>query len=282
MVHFGTSMLSWIPSWTGEGGAYAIEKAAQCGFELLEISLPGNLDIDTSGVRSQLEHYGIGGRFSLLLPAAYHLPIHPGKALEYLKVAIEIVHKMNGHFLGGVFYGAIGVFSGHPRTENERETMEKVLREAASFAGERDITLALEPVNRYETYLVTSTSEALDLIEAVGSPGLGLMLDTFHMNIEESNFSEPLLAAGKHLHYMHLAGSDRGLPGEDHVSWDELFGALRDIGFEGDLVLESFSSGVPGMAEKTALWRPSRYPPDELASASLGFMRKKARQYGLI
>jgi len=281
MIRFGTSMLSWIPAWTRQDGAVAIKKAAEAGFDLLEISLPEDLDVDVAALREQLLATGLEARFSVLLPASCHVPLHPERALTHLKAAIDLVSRAGGDFLGGVFYGSIGVFSGAARTPRETETITGVLRQAASFATDRGITLALEPVNRYETYLVTSAAEAVEFIREVATPGLALMLDTFHMNIEESNFYDPLLAGGSHLKYVHLSGSDRGLPGEDHIPWDEFFRGLADIGYQGDLVLESFTSQAPGLAGKTSLWRRSPYAPDELAAASLRFMRRKAGQYGL-
>lgn len=274
-------MLSWIPAWTKEGGAVAIQKAARLGFDLLEISLPEDLNMDVPALREQLLTAGIEARFSVLLPASCHLPLYPEKALSHLKAAIGLVSRAGGNFLGGVFYGSIGVFSGAARTPRETETITGVLREAASFATDGGVTLALEPVNRYESYLVTSAAEAPEFIAEVASPALGLMLDTFHMNIEESNFYDPVLAGGARLQYVHLSGSDRGLPGEDHIPWDEFFRGLADIGYQGDVVLESFTSQAEGLAEKTSLWRRSPYPPDELAAASLRFMRQKARHCGL-
>ena len=281
MIQFGTSMLAWIPQWTDEAGAYAIRKTAECGFDLLEISLPAELDINPELIRRQLAHYGLAARFSLLLPAGYHLPACPEGGLAYLKRAIERVHQAEGRFLGGVFYGAIGVFSGRLRTAEEIDCITSILTDATAYAAARDITLALEPVNRYETYLLTSAAETLDVIERIQSPALTLMLDTFHMNIEEADFYAPIKAAGRHLQYLHIAGSDRGKPGDDHIPWDACFRGLKDIGFDGDLVLESFSSQVEGLGEKTALWRRSSYAPDELARGSLQFMQEKAKQWGL-
>ncbi len=281
MIKFGTSMLSWIPCWTREGGAYAIKKAAQSGFDLLEISLPPSLDIDVNSTKRQLAINNIAPRFTLLLPEECHVPFYPQKALNHIRRSLDLVGEMEGRLLGGVFYASIGAFTGDGCSEEERRVIRDVLAEGTSYAASKGITLLLEPVNRYETYVMTSTKEAMAIISAVGSPNLRLMLDTFHMNIEESGFYEPIIAAGKHLQYMHISGSDRGMPGEDNIYWDELFRGLADIEFDGDLVVENFSSEVEGLAGLTALWRKSDYGPDELAIKSLQFMKSKARKWGL-
>src|SRR5690606_37015229 len=106
-----------------------------------------------------------------------------------------------------------------------------------------------EPINRYETYVLTSANEVLNLATEIGHPALGLMLDTFHMNIEENDFYTPVLAAGNKLKYVHMTESDRGMLGEGNVYWDDFFKGLAQINYSGDLVLENFTSQVPGMAE---------------------------------
>ncbi len=281
MIKFGTSMLSWIPCWTREGGAYAIKKAAQCGFDLLEISLPPHLDIDVDRTKRELARNKIAPRFTLLLPKEYHVPLYPKKALNYIKRSLDLVSEMEGRLLGGVFYASIGAFTGDVCKEEEKRVIRDVLAEGTSYAASKRITLLLEPVNRYETYVMTSTKEAMAFISAVGSPNLRLMLDTFHMNIEESGFYKPIIAAGKQLHYMHISASDRGMPGKGNICWDELFRGLADIEFDGDLVIENFSSEVEGMAGLTSLWRKSGYAPDELAIKSLQFTKSKASKWRL-
>jgi D-psicose/D-tagatose/L-ribulose 3-epimerase len=281
MVKFGASMLSWITNWSPEAGLYAIEKTAACGFDILEISLPASLNIDISTVKKQLLDFNIEGRYSLILPKDFHLPQYPDKALMLLKNAIDLVEEMEGHFLGGVLYSAIGAFSGKPCTKEEYAIVKDVFTSVCSHAASKGISLGLEPINRYETYVLTSADEVLSLVAEINHPALGLMLDTFHMNIEESDFYSPVLAAGNKLKYVHMTESDRGMLGEGNVHWDDFFRGLAQINYSGDLVLENFSSQTPGMSEMTSLWRPSKYDPMSLAKGSLDFMRQKALQWNL-
>lgn len=282
MLKFGASMLSWIPKWTSQGGTYAINKAATQGFDLLEISLPADLDVDVKRLRSEARQAGIDLRFSLILPKELHLPFYPEKALAHIKRAIDIVHQAEGRYLGGVLYSAIGVFTGKPCTNQERRIVVDIIGDAARYAAGKSINLALEPINRYESYVLNSAEQVRSVIAEIGAPNLGLMLDTFHMNIEETSFYDPVVQAQKQLYYLHMTGSDRGMPGQDNVRWDDLFSALALIGFQGDLVLENFSSEIEALRGPTSLWRNSKYGADALAMGSLKYLKEKAAAVNLI
>ncbi|TXK44849.1 TIM barrel protein [Pontibacter qinzhouensis] len=282
MLKFGASILSWIPAWSPEAGLYAIKKTASCGFDLLEISLPATMDFDAKTVKQQLRTHGIEGRCSFILPKEYHLLHHPRAAVNLLKTAIDKVEAMNGTYLGGVLYAAIGTFTGNPCTAAEKAILQDAIFQVAAYAQPRGITLGLEPINRYETYVFTSAAEVLHTIEELDAENLGLMLDTFHMNIEETSFYEPVVAAAGKLQYIHMTESDRGMLGEGNVHWDDLFKGLAAISYAGPLVLENFSSHIKELVGPTSLWRPSAYDPETLAKGSLSFMQAKSEEYGLL
>ncbi|MDP4185475.1 MAG: sugar phosphate isomerase/epimerase [Bacteroidota bacterium] len=279
MPKFGTSILSWIPSWTPEGGLYAIRKTAQNGFDLLEIILPPSLEFDPITVKRQLADHGIEGCCTLNMPANCHLPAHPDQAVRLIKAAIDKVAEMEGHFLGGVLHSAIGAFTGAPCTPNERLIVQQVFTEVAAYAGKYNITIAPEPINRYESYVFTAAGEVLDMIEKIGADNIGLHLDTFHMNIEERNFYDPIIHAGQRLQYLHITESDRGMTGEGNVHWDDLFKALATINYQGPLVLENFSSEIKELVGPTSLWRPSKYNSEDLAVGSLAFLKQMVKKW---
>jgi len=282
MIKFGASTLSWISSWSPEKGLYAIQKTAENGFDILEMSLPASLEFDAKTVKQQLADYGIEGRLTMILPQEAHLPFYPEKATRLLKGALDKVAELGGNFLGGVLHSAIGVFTREPRTEAEWDLLKTVFADVASYAKDREITLALEPINRYESYVLTSAAEVVTLAQELGMDNLGLMLDTFHMNIEENSFFTSVTKANHHLKYLHMTESDRGMLGEGNVHWDDLFKGLAEIKYSGPLVLENFSSHLTELIGPTSLWRPSPYDPETLAVGSLNFMKQKAAQWGLI
>ena len=279
MPIFGTTILSFIPCWSAEGGRFAIEKTAEYGFDMLEIILPASLDFDAKTTKKQLNQHGIAGRCTLNLPADCHLPFYPKKATAILKAALDKVADMEGDFLGGVLHSAIAQFTGQPCTKEERLIVQQVFTEVAAYARERNITIAPEPINRYESYVFTAAGEVLELIESIGMDNIGLHLDTFHMNIEERNFYDPVVSAGNRLKHLHITESDRGMLGEGNVHWDDLFRGLAEINYQGPLVLENFSSEIKELVGPTSLWRPSKYKSEDLAKGSLAFMRKMVEKW---
>lgn len=279
MPIFGTSILSFIPGWSSEGGKYAIKKTAEYGFDMLEISLPATLDFDAKATQKQLDQCGILGRCSLNLPANAHIPFYPEQAVAIIKLALDKVAVMNGDFLGGVLHSAIGTFTGNTCTKDEKLIVQQVFTEVAAYAKERNINLGIEPINRYESYVFTAADEVLKMIENIGTTNIGLHLDTFHMNIEESNFYDPIIRAGNNLNHLHITESDRGMTGEGNVHWDDLFKALAEINYQGPLVLENFSSEITELIGPTSLWRPSKYNSEDLAKGSLLFMKKMVSKW---
>jgi len=279
MPIFGTTILSFIPGWSAEGGRIAIEKTAAYGFDMLEIILPSSLDFDPKATKKQLDHYGIAGRCTLNLPTDCHLPFYPEKATAIMKAAIDKVADMEGDFLGGVLHSAIAQFTGQPCTKEERLIVRQVFTEVSGYARERNITIAPEPINRYESYVFTAAGEVLEMIDSIGDGNIGLHLDTFHMNIEERNFYDPIISAGSRLKHLHITESDRGMLGEGNVHWDDLFRGLAEINYQGPLVLENFSSEIRELVGPTSLWRPSNYNSEDLAKASLAFMRKMVEKW---
>lgn len=274
MPIFGTTILSFIPTWSNDGGRYAIEKTAEYGFDMLEIILPASLDFDAKKTKKQLNKNGVLGRCTLNLPTDCHIPFYPEEAIRIIKSALDKVAEMDGDFLGGVLHSAIGTFTGTPCTLDEKVILLQVFEDVAKYARQRNITIAPEPINRYESYVFTSANEVLDMIEHLDQPNIGLHLDTFHMNIEERNFYDPIIRAGNHLKHVHITESDRGMTGEGNVHWDDFFKALATINYQGPLVLENFSSQISALVGPTSLWRPSKYNSEYLAKGSLLFMKE--------
>jgi len=277
---FGASILSWIPPvWTPETGLYAIKKTAETGFDLLEILLPVSMDFDAEAVKKQLKQHHIEAVCSLNLPKNCHIPFHPLEATTLIKAALDKAAILEVPFLGGVLHAGIGVFTGLPRTKEEEVIICQVWTEVSSYAQNLGIKIGIEPVNRYESYICTAASETLTLLRKTNASNLGLHLDTFHMNIEEANFYDPIVQANEKLFHVHMTESDRGMLGEGNVHWDELFRALSEINYSGALVLENFSSEIKELVGPTSLWRPSKYNAEDLAKGSLDFMKKMVEKY---
>ena len=279
---FGAHAFIWAGEWTPEGAQKAIGGAAEAGLDFVEIPLLRPESMDITATRALLDRYGIGCTCSLGLPKAAHLPSAPEKAQSFLESAVDVTAGLEAPVLCGVLYAHLGTLTGRPPEQEELEDVARVLKNVARYAAERGVSLGVEAVNRYETYLINLAEQANAMLDRVGEPNVFVHLDTYHMNIEEKGFYEPIVATGPRMHYIHLSESDRGTPGTGNVHWDEVFRGLKAIDFDGYLVMESFAAINEDLAGATALWRDVVGDPETLIRDGLSFLRGKAAEHDVL
>lgn len=282
MEGFGVHTSMWTMNWNREGAEKAIAAAVKYKMDFIEIALLNAPAVDADHSRRLLEKHQLRSVCSLGLPEHAWASVHPEKAVEHLKVAIDKTADMGAEALSGVIFGGIGERTGVPPTEKEYDNIARALQAAAKHARTRGIELGVEAVNRYENHLINTAQQAVDMIERVGADNVFVHLDTYHMNIEEKGAANGILVARDHLKYIHLSESDRGTPGYGNVPWDEIYAALAAIGFKGGLAMESFINMPPEVAYGLAVWRPVAKDEQEVMGNGLPFLRNKAAQYGLI
>ncbi|TFL16212.1 sugar phosphate isomerase/epimerase [Jannaschia formosa] len=282
MKGFGVHTSMWTMSWDREGCERAVAKASSYGMDFLEIALLDPPSVDADHSRRTLEAAGMRSVCSLGLPQAVWASHNPDGAVDFLKGALDKAAAIGAEALSGVVYGGIGERSGKPPTTAELDNVARALTEAAAHAKSLGLLLGIEPVNRYESHLLNTGAQAVEMIERIGSDTLFVHLDTYHMNIEEKGIAQGILDARDHLRYIHLSESDRGTPGWGTVQWDEIFATLKAIGFDGGLAMESFIDMPPELAYGLSVWRPVAESEAEVMENGLPFLRGKARQYGLI
>ena len=148
------------------------------------------------------------------------------------------------------------------------------LRDLSAYAADHGVTICVEPLNRFETSFLNLASQAIEVVDRVDSKNCGLLLDTFHMNIEERSIGDAIRAAGPRMRHLHTCENDRGAPGSGHVPWDEVAKACGEIGYKGPMVIESFTSKVKSIARAAAIWRSFAASQDALATDGLRFLRR--------
>ena len=282
MRGFGVHTSMWTMSWDAEGAARAIAAAKASGMDFIEIALLDPASTDASLGRRLLDEAELPAVCSLGLPEAVWASRNPEGAVDFLRLAIEKAAGLGAEALTGVTYGGIGERSGLPPTERELDNVARALGEAAAIARSHGLLFGIEPVNRYETHLINTATQGVQMIERVGAGNMFLHLDTYHMNIEEKGAGNAIIAGREHLRYIHLSESDRGTPGQGTCDWDEIYATLAAIGFKGGLAMESFINMPPEIAFGLSVWRPVADSADEVIGQGLPFLRGKARQYGLI
>jgi D-psicose/D-tagatose/L-ribulose 3-epimerase len=182
---------------------------------------------------------------------------------------------MGGKKIGGPIYAAVGrTWQATPnQRKRDLERCVRNLKEVGKYAEDKGITLGVEPLNRFETSFINLAEQAVELVQMVDSPAIQIMLDTFHMNIEEKDLGQAIEMAGPYLIHVHANENDRGTPGSGHVPWTAVAAALKKINYSGALVIESFTTEVKEIARAAAIWRPLAPSQDALAAGGLSFLK---------
>ena len=281
MARLGAHTFIWADDWTRENAELVLHAAAAARLQVVEIPLLRPDEIDVAHTVALAAELGLGVTCSLGLPPQATLPDHPAEAQAFLKRALDVVKALGAWCLSGVTYSTLGKLSGAPPTEAEYAAIAAALKPVARHAASLGLELGLEPCNRYETHLLNTGAQAVALIERIGEPNLFVHLDTYHMAIEEEGFRAPIVALGRHLRYIHLSESGRRIPGRGNVNWNEVFAGLAAIGYDGDLVLESFVSIHPDIARALAVWRPVAPSIELLVDEGFRFLRGKAAAHSI-
>jgi D-psicose/D-tagatose/L-ribulose 3-epimerase len=242
-------------------------------------------DVHPAPIRRALDAAGIDVVTSTVLSAQTDLtspdPAVRRAGVEYLRRCTDVTAELGARQLSGVIYGEHGQRPPQrPGAEVWRWAAEG-LAAVAEHAAAAGIVIGIEPVNRYETPLVNTSEQALQLAEMVGADNVGVHLDTYHMNIEEKDWGEAVRIAGDRLCHFHLCENDRGIPGTGLVEWEELFGALGRMHYDGYAGLESFVDVSGDMAAGTCVWRDLAPNGDVLVNEGTAFLRELAHLNGL-
>jgi D-psicose/D-tagatose/L-ribulose 3-epimerase len=281
MIKYGAHAFVWIGDWNTADGNSAIHAAAEAGAEFIEIPLLNPSSFDAKSHKRELEAAGIFATASLILPKDAHMPVQPDRALAFLTEVLEKMDALGSRYLCGCIGYHLGHLTGVGPTARERAVIEATLSIVAERARGYGINLALEACNRYETYLYNTLEDARDSLLKIAAPNLKLHADTYHMNIEEEGFRNPILATKDVLEYVHMSESHRGMVGTGTVNWDQVFEALKDANFSGYLSLESFAAINADIAAATCMWRAPKHTGPELAAGGMAFLREHAKKYGL-
>jgi D-psicose/D-tagatose/L-ribulose 3-epimerase len=193
---------------------------------------------------------------------------------------LDITAAMGGEAIAGPLYAPVRHLTGRARTDDEWKWCADVLRAAAEHAGGVGVAMAIEPLNRFETYVLNTVADAVRMCREIGSDNLKVQVDTFHANIEEKDTAAALRDAGPYVGHVHASENDRGVPGTGQVCWGEVFAALRDIGYDRWITIESFATGIVDLCRAACIWRPIYESAEGLARDGLAFLKKMANEAG--
>jgi D-psicose/D-tagatose/L-ribulose 3-epimerase len=279
-VRFGASTFIWTSPF-GDDKLELLRRVAGLGFDILEVCIEDPSRVTAAAVAQAAADAGVDvlvcGAFGPGRDVSNENPTVREQAIEYLRTCIDLAAGVGSPVVAGPMYATTGVTRMLPDDERAEQWERAVegLRTGADYAAQRGVTLAIEPLNRFETDLVNTVEQGVRLCRDIGGDNVGLLLDTFHMNIEEKDIGDAIRLAGPFVRHFHTCENDRGAPGTGHVEWDDVFGALDDIGYGGPAVIESFTPDNKEIARAVSLWRPLAADGDALASEGLAFLRSK-------
>jgi D-psicose/D-tagatose/L-ribulose 3-epimerase len=256
-----------------------LDKCKQMGFEAIEIAL-FDLDNFPSGkVKAAAKDLGLTINTCYGMPAEFNNispdPAVRRRAVEMAKRLIDASNEAGAEALTGLIHCGWGYLTGKKRSEDEWTWGVEVFREIASHArSTSNLKLGIESVNRFESHFINVAADAVRFIQDVGMPNVMVHLDTFHMIREEDNFTQAVLSAGPHLGYVHACENQRGIPGTGMVPWAEFFRALKTVGYDGCIIIESFDPDIESVAKLCCIWRKLADSPEQLATQGLKFLKQ--------
>jgi D-psicose/D-tagatose/L-ribulose 3-epimerase len=275
MTDYGINLLVW----SGQLGAEEMQllpRIRDLGYTSVELPIFDPSRVDIEMIRDALAASGLACTVSTTMPSGVNLldAATTPAGLAFLETIIRYAARLGAPLVCGPFVVPVGELRGRGYLPAEWQQCVIALRQAGDLAANAGVVLALEPLNRFETFFVNTTADAVRLMDEVNHPAVGLLLDTFHMHIEEKSTVAAIHHAGRHIRHFHLSENDRGIVGSGQIAWQEVLNALETVGYTGALTVESFSAVIPELAAATCIWRPLAPSADALARESLAFVAR--------
>ncbi len=275
-MKFGMNLLLWSAELSDELMPMC-DSLKKMGYDGIEIPL-FNLDLDYAALGRQLDDLGLE-RTAVTVRTAEDNPISPDqsvrqKGIDASKQAIDCCAAVGATHLVGPYHSALGEFSGAGPSEEEWAWGVESMRPVAEHAQSAGVMLGIESLNRFETYLLNTIADAVRFARDVDNPHCRILYDSFHANIEEKNIANAIRTGGDMICHVHISENDRSTPGSGNVNWKETFAALREINYDGWMMVEAFGLALPELAAATKIWRRMYDTEQKLAWDALEFMKE--------
>ncbi len=257
-----------------------LAKVKHMGFDGIEIARFDFDDFPAAEIRDALAAEGLECTFCSALTGQMSLVSDEAavrnQARDFLARGIETAAELGARIFMGPFCAPVGLLPGRRPNEDEWQRAVEGLQSLGPVLDACDVTLTVEPLNRFETYFLNTAADAVRLCRDVSHPRIGVLFDTFHGNIEEKDLGDAIRLLGPHLRHFHACENDRGIPGTGHIEWGRVFDALYEIAYDGWVVIESFGSNIPEIAAAACIWRDLAPSSDAIAAEGLKFLKDLA------
>ena len=276
-MKFGVNLFIWTANFDASH-IPLLPRIKAAGFDGVEIPMYRGREFPVADVRRGLAESGLECTVcSIMVDGLSLISDDAGiraKAIGQLKENIATTAEAGGRVIAGPLYSPVGYLAGRRRTNEEWKRAVDCWQQLGPTLDQYDVTAAIEPLNRFETYFLNTAEDAARFCDEVGHPKVGVLFDTFHANIEEKDIAAGYRTVARHLKHVHTCENDRGTPGSGHVEWKAVFEAIHDIGYDGWLTIESFGSNLPEIAAAAAIWRDLAATPEAVAFDGVCFLKK--------
>lgn len=280
-MRYGMNVLLWTDT-LRDANLPLLDQLKEIGYDTIEFPL---FEIDVDKYAAWGKRFDDAGlsRTSATVRGADDNPISSDpairrKGVENNKGVLDCCQAAGSETLAGPFFQGLGVFSGAGPTEDEWKWAVESMQEVAEHAEKCGVTLAVEPLNRFECYLLNTAADAARFCNDVNHPRCKAMFDTFHAHIEEKNIPDAIRAVADHLVHVHISENDRSTPGSGNVRWDQTFDTLKEVGYDNLLVVEAFGLTLEKLVAATKIWRRMYESELQLATDGLKFMKEQVEK----
>ncbi len=274
-MRFGVNTLIWSIDFQPD--LIPFEKLKAAGVDGIEVPIFAPAEFPVAELRRSMADHDLAATACSICPndarPAADDAAERRRALDHWQAVIAVTAESGVECLAGPSYSPVGHLPGPRRSGDEWKRAVEFHQNLGETLDDAKIDLAIEPINRFETYFLNTAPDARRFVDEIDHPRIGILLDTFHSNIEDKSIPEAYRTCGSRLRHAHTCENDRGIPGSGHVDWLEVLKTLKEIGYDDWLTIESFNAAAPELAAATAIWRDLAPSSDDIAVTGTRFLR---------
>ena len=278
-MKFGSHSYIFTDSWSDDS-MEILDQIKALGLDCIDIAVGDDVIFTPSLTRRRAQSLGIelaispGGYWPLECDLSSEDAAHRHAGLAWHKKQIDLAAELGARAYSGSLYGHTGVVRRHPPLPDENLRIAEGLSQLAEYGQASGVVIVIEPMSHFRTHLVNRPEQALRLIELAGHPNLEVLLDTYHMVVEVRDYAEAVRITGRRLWGVHACENDRGAPGGGLVPWAAIFGALKEIAFDGYIIMEAYNSSIPGFAWQRGMFHNACPDPAAFIRQGLSFLKQ--------
>jgi len=276
-MKFGVNTFIWAANFD-RSNLPLLPAIKAAGFDGVEVPLFQPAQFAASDIRKGLADNGLECTICSILTGGLNMISGDAGVREKTRVHLQDCAKAaaeaGAKIIAGPLYSPVGLMTGRRRTEDEWKRAVDCYQSIGPTLAAYGVTIAIEPLNRFETYFLNTAEDAVRLAAEVDHQNIGVLFDTFHANIEEKEVAAALRSTAKYLKHFHASENDRGTPGSGHVDWQGVFGALHEMGYEGWVTIESFGFAIGEISAAASIWRDLAPTADSIAFEGVAFLKR--------